>query len=270
MIERFGGVAFVSPSMREIAVDADRSVVEFGHRLITGQIEVVILLTGVGTREMLSRVERHIDRERFLHALADVKTIVRGPKPLAVLRELQLTPTIIVPEPNTWREVLAEIDARLPVVNLTVAVQEYGVPNVSLVAGLEARGAMVESFKVYRWDLPEDAGPLRENIKRLAAGDLDVAMFTSAQQVVHLLRVAKEMDLETQIRDAFRRTVDRLDRPHDQRDAPRERPAGRLRTVAPQARPSRRRVGCECEGNVRTQGNSLRRVEREGGSDEVA
>ena len=128
MIQRFGGVAFVSPSMREIPVDADRSVVEFGHRLITGQIDVVILLTGVGTREMLSRIERHIDRERFLHALADVKTIVRGPKPLAVLRELQLTPTIIVPEPNTWREVLAEIDARLPVVNLTVAVQEYGAP----------------------------------------------------------------------------------------------------------------------------------------------
>jgi uroporphyrinogen decarboxylase len=207
MIERFGGVAFVSPSMREIPVDADRSVVEFGHRLITGQIEVVILLTGVGTREMLSRIERHIDRERFLHALADVKTIVRGPKPLAVMRELQLTPTIIVPEPNTWREVLAEIDAKLPVVNLTVAVQEYGVPNVSLVAGLEARGAMVESFKVYRWDLPEDSGPLRENIERLAAGGLDVAMFTSAQQVIHLLRVAKEMNLEAQVRDAFRRTV---------------------------------------------------------------
>jgi uroporphyrinogen decarboxylase len=207
MIERFGGVAFVSPSMREIPVDADRSVVEFGHRLITGQIDVVILLTGVGTREMLSRVERHIDRERFLHALADVKTIVRGPKPLAVMRELQLTPTIIVPEPNTWREVLAEIDAKLPVVNLTVAVQEYGVPNVSLVAGLEARGAMVESFKVYRWDLPEDVGPLRANIERLAGGGFDMAMFTSAQQVIHLLRVAKEMNLESQIRDAFRRTV---------------------------------------------------------------
>ena len=207
MIERFGGVAFVSPSMREIPVEADRSVVEFGHRLITGQIEVVILLTGVGTREMVARVERHIDRERFLHALADVKTIVRGPKPLSVMRELQITPTIIVPEPNTWREVLAEIDARLPVANLNVAVQEYGVSNVSLVAGLEARGATVESFKVYRWDLPEDTSPLRANVDRIAAGEIDVALFTSAQQVVHLLRVAQEMGLEPQLREAFRRTV---------------------------------------------------------------
>lgn len=207
MIERFGGVAHVSPSMREIPVEADRSVVDFGHRLITGQIEAVILLTGVGTREMVARVERHIDRQRFLDALADVKTIVRGPKPLAVMRELQITPTIVAPEPNTWREVLAELDAKLPVANLTVAVQEYGVPNVSLVAGLEARGAIVESFKVYRWDLPEDAAPLRENIKRLAAGELDLAMFTSAQQVLHVLRVAKELDLEQQVRDAFRQTA---------------------------------------------------------------
>jgi uroporphyrinogen decarboxylase len=207
MIERFGGLPFVSPSMREIPVAADRSVVEFAHRLITGQIEVVILLTGVGAREMVARAERHIGRERFLNALADVKTVVRGPKPLAVLKELGITPTVIIPEPNTWREVLAALDARLPVGNLTVAVQEYGVPNISLIAGLEARGAKVESFKVYRWDLPDDQGPLRANVERLAAGQIDLAMFTSGQQAVHLLQVAREMELEARVRDAFHRAV---------------------------------------------------------------
>ena len=207
MIERFGGVALVSPSMREIPVDADRSVVEFAHRLITGQIDVVILLTGVGTREMVARAERHIERQRFLDALADIKTVLRGPKPLAVFRELGITPTVVVPEPNTWREILAELDARLPVVNLTVAVQEYGVPNVSLVAGLEARGATVESFKVYRWDLPEDKGPLQANVQRLANGELDVLLFTAAQQVVHLLQVARELKLEPQVREGFARAL---------------------------------------------------------------
>jgi uroporphyrinogen decarboxylase len=207
MIERFGGVAYVSPSMREVPVEADGSVVEFAHRLITGQIDVVVLLTGVGTREMLSRSERRVDRQRFLDALSDVKTVVRGPKPLAVLKEIGITPTVIVPEPNTWREVLATIDAKLAVTNLTVAVQEYGVPNVSLVAGLEARGAIVESFKVYRWDLPEDVTPLRANVERLATGEIDVALFTSAQQVVHVLRVAREMELETPVREGFARAV---------------------------------------------------------------
>jgi uroporphyrinogen decarboxylase len=207
MIERFGGIPLVSPSMREIPVSEDRSVVEFAHRLITGQIEVVILLTGVGTREMVTRAERHIDRQRFLHALADVKTVVRGPKPLAVFKELGLTPTLIIPEPNTWREILAEMDARLPVANLTVAVQEYGVPNVSLIAGLEARGAIVEPFKVYRWDLPEDVEPLRANVQRLASGGIDLAMFTAAQQVVHVLRTARDLDLEANLRNSLNRTV---------------------------------------------------------------
>jgi uroporphyrinogen-III synthase len=136
-----------------------------------------------------------------------VKTVVRGPKPLAALKEFGVTPSIVVPEPNTWREVLAALDAQLPVANQTVAVQEYGVPNVSLIAGLEARGAKVEPLKVYRWDLPEDAEPLKQNVRRLAEGAMDIAMFTSAQQVVHLLRVARELQLESQVREAFRRVV---------------------------------------------------------------
>lgn len=201
LIERFGGVALVSPSMREVPVEADRAVVEFAHRLMTGQIDVVILLTGGGTREMLARVERRVDQQRFLDALSDVKTICRGPKPLVVLKEWGISPTVIVPEPNTWREVLASIDARLPVTNQVVAVQEYGVPNVSLVAGLEARGATVERFKLYRWDLPEDCGPLRANVQRIAAGEIDAALFTSGQQVVHVLQVAREMDLESRVRE---------------------------------------------------------------------
>jgi uroporphyrinogen decarboxylase len=207
LIERYGGVPFVSPSMREAPLESDRSVIEFAHRLITGQIDVVILLTGVGAREMISRVERHIDRQRFLHALADVNTVVRGPKPLSVLREFGVTPTIVVPEPNTWREILATLDERLSLVNLTVAVQEYGVPNVSLIAGLEARGASVESFKVYRWELPEDVTPLRENVRRIAGGEIGVALFTSGQQAVHLLQVAREMELEAQLREGLDRTV---------------------------------------------------------------
>lgn len=207
MIERFGGVAHVSPSMRETPVEADHSVVEFAHRLITGQVDAVILLTGVGTREMIRQAAKRVDERRFLDALTDVNTIVRGPKPLAALKEVGITPTIVVPEPNTWREILAALDAKLQIVNLTVAVQEYGVPNVSLVAGLEARGACVESFKVYRWELPENTGPLKENVQRLADGAIDVAMFTSAQQVVHLLQMARDMKLESKLRDGMARAV---------------------------------------------------------------
>jgi len=76
-------------------------------------------------------------------------TIVRGPKPLAAMREVGLTPTHRVPEPNTWRELLATIDGGIVVANQNVGVQEYGITNRSLIAGLEARGARVHAVRIY-------------------------------------------------------------------------------------------------------------------------
>jgi len=207
MIERVGAEPFVSPSMREVAVDEDRPAIDFANRLITGQIDVVIFLTGVGVTQFVERIERHVSRRRFLDALSDVQTVVRGPKPVAALKALGLTPSFRAAEPNTWREVLGTLDAHLPVANHVVGVLEYGVPNISLTAGLEARGATVESIAVYRWELPEDTKPLQDNILRLVDGKIDVAMFTSAQQVVHVLQVARKLNLEDAFRDSLRNVV---------------------------------------------------------------
>ena len=88
--------------------------------------------------------------------------MVRGPKPLAPLREWKVRVDLQAPEPNTWHEVLAMLDARLPVAGLRVAVQEYGKSNPELIEGLESRaGPTVTRVPVYRWALPEDTTPLR-------------------------------------------------------------------------------------------------------------
>ena len=207
LIERMQGNAFVSPSMREVAVEEDRPAIDFANRLITGQVDVVIFLTGVGTKQLVQRIEKHVPRQQFLDSLSDIKTVVRGPKPAAALKELDITADIRVPEPNTWREILASIDEQFPVSNLVVAVQEYGAPNVSLTAGLEARGATVESVPIYRWDLPEDLAPLEANIRRMVAGEIDVALFTSAQQVIHVLKVAAQLELEAELKQALQKIV---------------------------------------------------------------
>src|SRR5262245_29987696 len=75
LIEKFGGRAFVSPSMREVAIEQNREAIDFAHRLITGGIDVMIFLTGVGFRHLLAAVERHVDRQRYLNALTDITTI---------------------------------------------------------------------------------------------------------------------------------------------------------------------------------------------------
>ena len=207
LITRFGGVPSVSPSMREVAIEHNREAIDFAHRVITGQIDIIIFMTGVGIRHLLAEVERHVDRTRLLEAFSDITTIARGPKPVAVLKELGIQPTHKVGPPNTWREVLALIDAQVNVAQQNVGLQEYGLPNASLVAGLEARGARVESVRVYRWDLPADVAPLESNVRAIAAGQIDVAMFTSSYQVVNMMRVADRLQLAEQLRRGMAHTL---------------------------------------------------------------
>jgi uroporphyrinogen decarboxylase len=207
LIEKFGGRPFVSPSMREEPLGENEAAVDFAHRLITGQINIVIFLTGVGFRHLLKQVEKRVDRQRFLDALADITTIVRGPKPVVAMKEVGLSPTYRAEAPNTWREVLKTIDRSVPIAGQIVALQEYGQSNASLVAGLEARGAEVLNLKVYSWELPIDVGPLEANVRAAAQGERDVLLFTSAHQVANLLRVAESIGQHEALRKRLRQVV---------------------------------------------------------------
>ena len=207
LIERHGGTAHLSPSMREVPLEDDRTAVEFAHRLITGEIDIAIFLTGVGFRRLLEIVQRQVDRQRFLETLSDIVTIARGPKLAAAMEEAGISPTYLAPKPNTWREVLQTIDGFVPVANQTVGLQESGKTNPSLIAGLEARGAHVFGIPVYRWDLPEDIGPLEANVRALADGHLDVLLVMAAGQFVNLARVAGDMGLTEQVRRQLSETV---------------------------------------------------------------
>jgi uroporphyrinogen-III synthase len=191
LVRRYGGEPLTAPALRELSLDDGGAIIEFADRLDRREIDLAVFLTGVGTRILVEALEkRGWTRERLAAALSSMVTVVRGPKPRAALTELGVQPTVTVPEPNTWRELLAAIDARGSVAGQRVAVQEYGVENPDLMAGLGDRGAVVLRVPIYRWALPADLEPLREAIRRLVAGGVEVALFTSATQVEHLFQVA--------------------------------------------------------------------------------
>ena len=73
--------------------------------------------------------------------------------------------------------------------------------------GLRQRGAQVTRVPVYAWALPDDTGPLRRAIAAIARGEIDVALFTTSVQVVHLLKIAAESQLEQAVRVAFARIM---------------------------------------------------------------
>ncbi|OYP28915.1 uroporphyrinogen decarboxylase [Rhodopirellula sp. MGV] len=208
LIQRYGGVAHVSPSMREVPIEPNREAIDFAYRVITGEIGIVVFMTGVGFRFLVKAIEKHVDTQRFIDALSDITTICRGPKPVAAMRELGIQPTHRVGEPNTWREILQYIDhEKVQIANQVIGLQEYGISNASLIAGLEARGAIVSPVRVYGWEFPEQTDPLRENIQALADGKRDILLLTSAHQIVNMMRMAEQMGVSKQLRQGLRSTA---------------------------------------------------------------
>jgi uroporphyrinogen-III synthase len=207
LIRRYGGKPIIAPSMRELPLEENRAPLELFRRLEGGEIDIVILLTGVGTRTMIDAVAPDYTRERMAELLAGIITVARGPKPVAVLKELGLRPAITAPEPNTWRDVLGELAANVSLQGKRVAIQEYGVVNQELLSGLEQCGAKVFRVPVYRWALPENTEPLRSAISQLCSGAADVVIFTSATQVEHVFKVAQQNGVENELRESSARML---------------------------------------------------------------
>jgi uroporphyrinogen-III synthase len=207
LIRRHGGEPIVAPSMREVPLSENSAPLELFQKLEAGEIDLVILLTGVGTRTMVDAAAIRYSRERIAALLGRVTLLARGPKPVAALKELGLQPAMTAPEPNTWKETLAILDSNVELAGKRVAVQEYGVTNLELLAGLEARGAKILRVPVYRWALPEDIAPLQAAIRQIVEAKADVVIFTSANQVENVFKVAQQDGVDTDLPGALARVL---------------------------------------------------------------
>ncbi len=210
MIARLGGEPVEAPSLREVPLRGPAGLDALEHDLVDGMPILLVLLTGVGAELLIEGLQQNLSRARVLELLqAPSTTIVcRGPKPHAALKPFGIKPAIVVGEPNTWRDVLREIDAHDLARGKRAYVQEYGRTNADLVAGLEQRAmAGVRLVKTYAWTLPEDLQPLHSAIERIASGDADVALFTSGIQLTHLLQVAEERGATERLRAGLARVV---------------------------------------------------------------
>jgi uroporphyrinogen-III synthase len=203
-IRRLGGEPFVAPSVHERPLDDQTEAIRFLERLEAGEFDMVILMTGVGLEFLRDIIVRQMPIERLAEALRRVTVVARGPKPVSALRAMGVPAQLVIPEPNTWKEIVEAVAAR-PERN--IAIQEYGRPNAELNAALGKLGANVVPVQIYRWELPADLGPLMEASRRLAAVECDVVLFTSSIQLDHLLEVSRSIGLETEVRKSLQESV---------------------------------------------------------------
>jgi len=204
LIRRLDGDALVAPSVQERALEDHGDAVRFVERLESGEFDLVVCMTGAGLAFLRDVIATHMPVERLAAALRRVTIVSRGPKPVPLLRAMDVPVAIVVPEPNTWKEIVAAVAERP---ERRIAVQEYGRPNLEMNAALERLGAQVTPIAIYRWELPEDREPLREAARRLAARELDVVIFTSSIQLDHLMEIARDLGIEAQVREALREHV---------------------------------------------------------------
>jgi uroporphyrinogen-III synthase len=210
LIVKNGGLPLIAPTTQEIATGSNTEVLSFTSALLEGRFDAIIFLTGVGTRILSQQAQAVCPPLPFVAALSRTSVIARGPKPAAVLRELGVPITLVIPEPNTWREILQTLDQHsdlVPLRNRRVAVQEYGVSNSDLIIGLSERGSEVVPVRVYQWALPDDVAPIEAAVRALTRHQVDVVLFTASVQLDHLLQIADRMNLRLEAIAALTQTV---------------------------------------------------------------
>lgn len=208
LIERNQAIPTLVHSMDEIPLENNEQVKSFCEKLFRDEIDVIVFLTGVGATALLNAAELYFPREQFLDALRKIIVTVRGPKPTVVLRNWEVPIHYTAPDPNTWHEIISVWDQeKFSVTGKHIVVQEYGKPVQEFYDELRKRGAQVTPIAVYRWALPEETSRLRNAVHATIQGEFDVLMFTSAQQVVHVLQIAEEENVKDEWMRAASKTM---------------------------------------------------------------
>jgi uroporphyrinogen-III synthase len=196
-VRRCGGVPVVAPTLGVAQADElvqREAVGRFLDQLTAGQVDLVILLTGVGTRALIAAADELGRRDDLRQGLDRTRVLTRGYKCTAALRTFGRQPDLI-PDLPTTTGVAAELDTYRErygdLRGRRVAVQAYGTPAAELGAALALHGAEVSTIPLYRYRLPDDEAPVMTLLEQLALWKLDAVTFTSPPAVTHLFLLAE-------------------------------------------------------------------------------
>ncbi len=204
LLERRGARVLRCPLVSIEDAPDPAPVLAFARDFAGGACDDLILTTGEGLRRLLACIERHEPAlsAGFLAALARVRKITRGPKPVRALRELGLKADLTAAAPTT-----AGLVTTLSGQNLhgrRVGVQLYGtLPNAPLCDFLARAGATVRTVAPYVYAQAADDAAVQALLAELRAGRVDAIAFTSTPQVERLFSAAPQ----DQVRAVLARTL---------------------------------------------------------------
>ena len=121
LITKLGGVPVLAPSVREVPREDRRQAVSVIDAICRNELQMLICLTGVGTRALLALAQDGGKRDVLIQALQQMFVVARGPKPVAALREAGVR-IDLVPSVPTSEGILSALEGQ-PLAGKQVAVQ---------------------------------------------------------------------------------------------------------------------------------------------------
>ncbi|MBL6079536.1 uroporphyrinogen-III synthase [Belnapia sp. T18] len=205
MLERQGAEAIRCPLVAIIDAADPAPIEAWLRRFIATPPDDLILLTGEGLGRLLGVAERVGIEGEFRAALAGVRRICRGPKPSQKLRSIGLGPDL-APEPATTAGIIAGMQG-LDLKGRWVAVQLYpDNPNAPLIDFLKAAGAQADPVLPYAYATRAEDERVLEAVGEMAAGRVDLVVFTSTPQVRRLVSLAEAAGQRAMLDEALKRT----------------------------------------------------------------
>lgn len=203
LLRRRGIEVLHGPSMRTIDLAGDARLRAVTEELIASAPDWFVATTGMGIRQWFEAAAGWGLREPLLEALGTCRVLARGAKSQSVLRHAGLEVAWRAPG-ETMAEIVDFLSIAGEAVNDgTVAIQLFDPDDHPATAALrEIAGSLIE-VPVYRWLLPEDAGPAEHLIRSTIAGEVAAVTFTSQPAVRNLFSIAAAMGVEDALRDAF-------------------------------------------------------------------
>ena len=205
MLERQGAEAIRCPLVAIIDAADPAPIEAWLRRFVATPPDDLILLTGEGLGRLLGVAERAGIEGEFRAALAGVRRICRGPKPSQKLRSIGLGPDL-APEPATTAGIIAGMRG-LDLGGRRVAVQLYpDNPNAPLLDFLREAGAEPDPVLPYAYATRAEDERVLEALGEMAAGRVDLVVFTSTPQVRRLASLAEGAGQQAVLAEALRRT----------------------------------------------------------------
>lgn len=201
LLRRRGARVVHGASIRTIPLTHDERLSDAIEAVIADPPDVVVLLTGLGTRGWFAAAEGLGRDEQLRAVLAGVQVLARGPKAAGAALGVGLDVTWQAPS-----ETSAEVFVRLReqgVAGARIAVQRDGGPTATLAGQLSRIGASVVDVPVYRWTMPDDPAPAVRLLEAACDRRIDALTFTSAPAVHNLFALADEAGLGNPLRLAL-------------------------------------------------------------------